>query len=74
VVVSPPLRKMKRSRTESKRHIAGGASRSRSNQRPTVTKRLDRLETMSADVRERLTTLETRVTATQAQLDHLKAK
>jgi hypothetical protein len=39
-----------------------------------VTARLDRLETMSEQVQERLTTLEKRVTAIQAQLDHLKAK
>jgi hypothetical protein len=65
---------MKGSRAESKRQRIGGALRSRSNQRPTVTERLDRLETMSEQVQERLTTLETRVTAMQAQLDHLKAK
>jgi prefoldin subunit 5 len=65
---------MKASKAESSSQRAGDAARSRSTRRPPVTKRLDRLETMSEDVQERLMTLEKRVTAMQAQLDHLKAR
>jgi hypothetical protein len=65
---------MKASKAKSNRRLANSAVPSRSNRRPPVTKRLDGLETMSEDVQERLLTLEKRVTAIQAQLDHLKAR
>lgn len=59
---------------ESNRPITGGASRSRSKRPPVAPQRLDRLETMCEDAQQRLTTLEKRVNAMQAQLDHLKAR
>lgn len=74
MVVSPPFAAMKASKAESKRQLSNSAVRSRSNRRPPVTKRLARLEMVSEDVQERLLTLEKRVTAMQAQLDHFKAR
>ena len=59
---------------ESKRQTATGASRNRSNRRTDATQRLDHLNTLSEDLQQRLMTLEKRVTAMQAQLDHLKAR
>ena len=74
MVVSPPFAVMTASKAAPNRQRANGTVRSRSNRPPPVATRLDRFEAMSKDVQERLMTLEKRLTAMQAQLDHLKAR
>jgi len=72
VLVSPPILAMKTRRTESSRPTAA-ASRAKGSG-SNVAKRVRRLEKMFDEFQERVGTLDKRVTAMQAKLDHISAK